>query len=396
MNQAIAALGALPETSERMSREFYLQYALYSVLAVTRGRGADETVRASIRVRELSEKTGNPEQLIITLNTAWDYAVTQGEWTAAQQIAEQMMEVAQRGGSRYGLTLAHFFEGIFFHFCGELTQAMRHFEATLALYNETDWSRGIFGDPQVLARAQMGMLLWHFGNADQGRAKIREAISLSEHWKNPRHMAMALVFASGLCMDLRDPGGVGEAAERLFTLASEQLPEFAAWASVYRGWAMAALGRTDEGLALIHAVLDSAATLRVNFLAVLNWRALSEAQARAGQLEEALATIEQAFSAVGEQKTFLPGLLGLRGELHLRRGDETEAAGDFLEAITVARRVGSKAFELRATTSLARLLAKQGNRDEARAMLAEIYGQFTEGFDTADLKDAKALLDELK
>jgi predicted ATPase len=88
-------------------------------------------------------------------------------------------------------------------------------------------------------------------------------------------------------------------------------------------------------------------------------------------------------------------VLWQRGELHLKRGDETKAAGDFREAIGVARRMGSKAFELRATTSLARMLNKQGKRDEARAMLAGIYNQFTEGFDTADLKDAKAILDQL-
>jgi predicted ATPase len=88
-------------------------------------------------------------------------------------------------------------------------------------------------------------------------------------------------------------------------------------------------------------------------------------------------------------------VLWWRGELHLKRSDETKAAGDFREAVAVARRIGAKAYELRATTSLARLLAKQGNREEARAMLAEIYNWFTKGFDTADLKDAKALLVQL-
>ena len=122
---------------------------------------------------------------------------------------------------------------------------------------------------------------------------------------------------------------------------------------------------------------------------------MSEAQARAGQMEEALATIEQAFSAVGDMQFWLPGVLGQRGEVHLKRGDEALADRDFREAIAVARRIGSKAFELRATTSLARLLDRQGKRAEAHAMLADIYNWFTEGFDTADLKDAKALLDEL-
>jgi predicted ATPase len=105
--------------------------------------------------------------------------------------------------------------------------------------------------------------------------------------------------------------------------------------------------------------------------------------------------IEQAVSAVGEVQIVLPGVLWRRGELHLKRGDETLADRDFREVVAVAQRMGSKAYELRATTSLARLLAKHGKRDEARAMLAEIYNWFAEGSDTADLKEAKALLDEL-
>jgi tetratricopeptide (TPR) repeat protein len=209
-------------------------------------------------------------------------------------------------------------------------------------------------------------------------------------------MATSLSNASSFYMNLREPGTVREAAERLSTLASEQqLLQFVAGGSIYRGWAMAEQGRTDEGIVLIRAGLDSQLTPGNRRGLPQLFRALSEAQARAGQLEEALATIEQAFSAVGEMQLWLPGVLWWRGELHLKRGDETKAAGDFREAIAVARRIGSKAYELRATMSLARLLAKQGKRDEARAMLAEIYAWFTEGFDTGDLKDAKSLLDEL-
>jgi hypothetical protein len=125
-------------------------------------------------------------------------------------------------------------------------------------------------------------------------------------------------------------------------------------------------------------------------------RALSAAHQIAGQTGEALATIEQAFSAVGEMQIYLPGVLWWRGESRLRFGDERKAASDFQETIAVARRIGSKAYELRATTSLARLLSRQESRDEARVMLAEIYNWFTEGFDTADLKDAEVLLKELE
>ena len=124
-------------------------------------------------------------------------------------------------------------------------------------------------------------------------------------------------------------------------------------------------------------------------------RLLSEAQACAGQLEEALDTIQAATAAIGTMQITLPSLFWWRGELHLRCGDANLADHDFREVVFAARRIGSKTYELRAATSLARLLDKQGKRGEAHATLAEIYNWFTEGFDTADLKDAKSLLDEL-
>jgi tetratricopeptide (TPR) repeat protein len=395
LQQAIAVLSTTPETPERTNREFNLEHALWQALAYTSGFGTDETVLAARRMRELGEKIGNPEQLINALRAASASAFFQGEMIAAQQIAEQMMEIAQRSGSRYGLTIAHLSQGQSFMLRGELTQAKQHLEAALESYNETDWS-GYVAQPQILALSWVGWVLWHLGSADQGRAKIREAISLSERLKSPASIVATLAIANTVYMDLREPGNAREVAERLFTLASEQqLPNYVAAGSVYRGWEMAEQGRTDEGIALIRAGLDSYLPLGSKANLPQHFIALSEAQARAGQLEEALATIEQAFSAVGESRVYLPGVLWWRGELHLKRGDETKAVGDFREAIAVARRIGSKAYELRATTSLARLLASQGKRDEARAMLAAIYNQFTEGFDTADLKDAKALLAEL-
>jgi DNA-binding winged helix-turn-helix (wHTH) protein/tetratricopeptide (TPR) repeat protein len=395
LKQAIAALSTTPETPERTTREFNLRFALWQVLAGTRGFTTDETVRAARRLRELGEKTGNPEQLTNALRAAWAAAYLQGELTAAQQVAEQLMEIAERSGSRYGLTLAHSTLGLIFAFRGELTRAMQHSAAAIASYNESDWSGDVW-NPHVDSLSSMGLVLWNLGSGDQGRAKIREAISLSERLKSPACITASLGNASRFYMNLREPGNVREAAERLSTLASEQqLPQYVAQGSVYRGWAMAEQGRTDEGIALIRAGLDSLATLGTRLPLTASFIALSEAQTRAGQIEEAFAAIKQAFSAVGEVQIFLPAVLWQRGELHLKRGDETKAAGDFREAIGVARRMGSKAFELRATTSLARMLNKQGKRDEARAMLAGIYNQFTEGFDTADLKDAKAILDQL-
>ena len=156
---------------------------------------------------------------------------------------------------------------------------------------------------------------------------------------------------------------------------------------------MALRGRSDEGIALIPAEPDS--SVGVTFSSNLSLRLSSEAHARAGNLREALATIERVLFVIGKFHIDLPATLWWRGELRVRLGDRVGAATDFQQATELARRMGSKAHELRATTSLARLLAKQGKRDEARAMLAEIYNWFTADFDSTDLKDAKVLLDKL-
>jgi predicted protein tyrosine phosphatase len=257
-------------------------------------------------------------------------------------------------------------------------------------------------DPEVTRRraeAAVGraphsvMVSWHMGEADQGRAKICESISAAERSNEPASVIAPLTYACLLYRELREPANMLEAAERLFVISREQqLPGMVAFASVFRGLALAEQERSDEGIALIRDGLDSMISEGAAPTALT---ALSEALAHAGKLEEALATIEQTVAAA--KKTAIDSIFVLwrRGELHLRRGDETAAETDFREALAAAQRVGSKAYQLRATTSLARLLANQGNRDEARSILSQIYAQFTEGLETADLKDASALLDNL-
>jgi predicted ATPase len=240
----------------------------------------------------------------------------------------------------------------------------------------------------------MSLLWWLLGFADRARSTIREAISSSG--SKSAALADALGCASHLYIDLREPKKVQEFAERQLALAREVgLPAQVELSSAFRGWALAQQGRTEEGRALIRSGLDSllARGDKLNLEQFLGL--LSSAQERGGYLKEALATIEKALSSIGEEETGATGALQRRGEIHLQLGEEAAAEQDFRATIAGAVRMGSKALELRATTSLVRLLAKQGRRDEGRTMLANIYNWFTEGFDTADLRDAKALLDEL-
>jgi predicted ATPase len=164
-------------------------------------------------------------------------------------------------------------------------------------------------------------------------------------------------------------------------------------ARIVIGAARAQLDRTDEGVSLIRQGLVDLAELgaRIGFTAFLT--GLAEAQALDGATLEALGTIEEALQVNPDELVFRPSMMTCRGELRLKLGETGPAEADFREAMALAQKMGAKAFELRAATSLARLLTEQGKRDKARATLTPIYNWFTEGFDTADLKDAKALLD---
>ena len=233
------------------------------------------------------------------------------------------------------------------------------------------------------------LVSWHVGLADTARAQILGSIAARERLNEPALIATSLTYACLLFAELREPVEAQEASEHLLEVTSRHaLPKMASLATAVRGWALVARGQINEGLSLMHGAIDAETGLGVMVL-------LIEAQLRADQLSEAMLTIERILPVAKKSAIEHQSVVWRRGVVHLRRGEIEEAERDFLETRTIARRLGSKAFELRAATSLARLLRDTGRRDEARAMLTEIYNCFTEGFDTADLKDAKALLDEL-
>ena len=184
LKQAIATLSTTPATTERLNREFNLEYALWQVLLNTSGFDTDETGQATRRLREVGEKIGKREQFISALSAAWvSTFYGEGRVIAAQQIAEQFMEIAQRSGSHYYLTMAHMQQGQFFFARGPMTQAKQHFEGAIAAYDENDFSGEIY-QPNIGALSRIGLVLWHLGSAERGSAKIHEAVSLSRTLQN--------------------------------------------------------------------------------------------------------------------------------------------------------------------------------------------------------------------
>jgi len=244
------------------------------------------------------------------------------------------------------------------------------------------------------------MILWVLGYPDQALKRANEAVEFSQALSHPLSMAGAEFFLGVVQQHRHEVRAAQKAAERAIALSAEHGFSFwSAVATILRGWAMAQQGLTEqgiaqmeEGLAAFHAT--GAGTGRPHWLSLL-----AETCIESGRLSDGLSVLAeaQAFADETGAREYEAERYRLKGELLLKQDDSygAEAQSCFLRAIEIARRESARSWELRATMSLARLLAKQGKRDEARTMLAEIYGWFTEGFDTADLKDARALLDEL-
>jgi tetratricopeptide (TPR) repeat protein len=256
-------------------------------------------------------------------------------------------------------------------------------------------------DPEVFCLTQVSWALWMLGYAEQALTRSRQACALAQKLSHPYSLTYALVFASALSMFRREAQRVQEQAEAAIALAREQ--GFARWLAVgigWRGWALAEQGAVQEGLAQLRqapAVGLSQQPLR-----------LAEIYGKAGQAEAGLRVLTEALAAVSKngERRFEAELYRLQGELLLRQSTgmgssptalvEVEAETCFRRAIDVARAQHAKSFELRATMSLSRLWQRQGQHHAARDTLALVYGWFTEGFDTPDLQEAKALLGALQ
>jgi adenylate cyclase len=314
-----------------------------------------------------------------------------------------MLTVAERAGNPAWQSAAHraladtlLFMGEFVRAREQAARCVKSLEASAA----TAAVRTVIGasDPKT---ASISILCWPLmvlGYADQARQRNREAADLAPRHTSPSSLLLPTAIGAILCRFLRDANGALESARRAFAIASERgIPGMMASMASVRGWALAEQGQLEVGIAETRRALEAykaaATTPRT-----LDLVPLAEVYGRAGQPKRGLALLARAtehIQSTGER--FLEAdIYRVKGELLLmREASAGEAEDCFRQAIEIARRQRAKWFELRATTSLARLLRDTGRRDEARSMLAEIYGWFTEGFDTSDLKDAKALLEEL-
>jgi class 3 adenylate cyclase/tetratricopeptide (TPR) repeat protein len=394
LQQGLEWIKKLSESPERDARELELASTLAQVLLLTRGWTAPETRAAAERARDLAEKGGNLAQLVVQVVRIWLNVLASGDYSTTGLLADRILDLAQREGSPASFGFAYHAQVAVNFYRGDLAAAEEHFARGSGFIDAAGFRQVPGAAVDGIGRA--ALCAWVLGHADKARERIAQAIAFARDSNNPYDLAVGRLFESALSCWLRELQHAEVAATQALAISGEHGFRFVRdLTRATLGWARAQLGKTGEGVALIRqglAGLAEAGT-RVLTTGFLTW--MAEAQALDGKIDDALITIEEALQANPEELYYRPETLRIRGDLRLQLGRTELAEADFHDAIALAQTMQAKAWELRATISLARLLALQGRRNEARTMLAEIYNWFTEGFDTADLKDAQELLDEL-
>jgi predicted ATPase len=403
LTTGLALLQTMPDIPERAQHELRLQMALGSALRITKGYAASEVERIYARARELCQQVEDIPQLFLAL---WGLQVVyfwRGEIWHSQELATQLLTLAQRQSNPSWLAGAHFALGETLYAQGEFDAARAHLEQSRACYDSRQYHsyhtmhQG-FG---VACCSYLAFTLWMLGYPDQAMVRNCEAHTLAHEQSYPINLAATLVNTAALHYFRREVSATQEQAEGALRLAIEHgFPVVVSSGMVLRGWALMVQGRAMEGLEQMHHGLAASLTvLGDKATPVRSAALLAEAYGKAGQTADGLYVLEEALArahATG-YLAYEAELLRLRGELLLRQDgpDPSQAEPCFQQALIIARRQHAKFWELRATMSLARLWQCQGKRDAAQQLLAEVYNWFSEGFDTVDLQEAKVLLEEL-
>lgn len=403
LRKGLAALEKLPDGAERQRRELGLQMTLGGAVIAAKGYAAAETGAAFARARELSRHVGDATTTFRVLYGEFAYLTVKGELSRADDATREFLRLAQRDGSPDVLVIGHRSVAVTAFLSGRLTMARTHLEQALALYDpakhRTLASLYAF-DPRAVALAWLSLLLLVVGHGNEALLRLREALAAAQEVAHPATRAYALNHAVQLHQLLGNRAAVEAFSTDLLSLTGEHgFPFWSAAARMQRGWLMTSRGDPKGGAAQIGDGLAAYRTTGSDHMMPYYLGLHAEACVALGQVSEGLRLIEEGLTAVGRtgERWYEAEIYRLKGGLllALAQPDATAAQTCFRKAIAIARGQGAKLWELRAASSLARLWREQGKRTEARDLLAPVYGCFTEGFDTCDLNEGKALLDEL-
>ncbi len=400
---ALTLLKSQPESSERDRQELNLQVALGNVLIATKGYTSPDVEQTYSRARALCRQIGETPQLFPVLYGLWVFYFVQARYQSALEFAEQLLRLAELQSDSGPLLKAYHVLGAVLVMRGQLAPGLEQLEQGVALYDigqHRDMAFRYGQDPGVVAFANLSLVLWLRGYPDQARQQIQVAVSLARELAHPFTMAYALLYGNLFHEFSREWQTVHQLAVEIIAISTEQgFPLWLATGYYHRGRSLAEQGQLAAGIAEMRQALDTLQAAGFGLYYSMCLAHLSTKLGAVGEVEEALSVQAEAMTLVAEsgERFWEAELYRLKGELLLKQGvDHDDVEQQFQQAIDIARSQEAKSLELRAVMSLCRLWRDQGQTEAARERLAEIYDWFSEGFDTADLIEARALLDALE
>jgi class 3 adenylate cyclase/predicted ATPase len=401
LHKGLGQLALLPDNPERQRQELEFWSALGAVLRAVKGTAAPETGDAYARARELWAQLGSPSTFLQVPFGHSRYHMFRGEFDLAHRLDEELLRLSRQRNDSAGLVLGHLSSGRTELFVGRFAQSRSHLEGALGLYDPISHRALVHQagvDPRAASQAFLGIVLFCLGFPDRALAQIDAAIAEARMLAHPPSLAGSLAIGARLLSLGGDNTALDEWADQLVAMTTEQgFPHWGAQGTICFGWVKVKNGDLAEGISLLRGGLSAWRAAGAETWMPHNIALLARAYEIAGQIEEGLASLDEALHIVEKtgERWLAAELNRHQGELLLRQGRSEAAEELFCTAIGIAQDQGAKLWELRAAMSLARLRRDQSRHAEARDLLAPVYGWFTEGFETPDLKDAKTLLDEL-
>ena len=402
LQNGLDQLALLPDTPKRQRQELEFRSALGAVLYAIKGYAAPETGQAYARARELWEQLGSPLEFLQIPYGQSRYHMGRGQLDLALRLDEDLLRLSRQRKDSAGLVLGHLSSGIDLMLVGRFALSRSHLEEGIALYDPISHhslSRQVGNHPGVSSQAYLGISLLCLGYPDQALARSSAAIADARKLAHPPSLTLSLSLGTLPLALIGDDETLDKRADELVAVATEQgFPVWRAVGTIHRIWVTVKKGDVTEGISLLRsgsAAYRATGTelWTTHFLALQ-----AKACEIAGKIEEGLTLLDDALQDL--ERTGMHWLAAelnrLKGQLLLRQGHSEAAEELYRKALSIADEQGAKLWELRAAASLARLRRDQGRHTEARDLLAPVYGWFTEGFATPDLKQAKALLDELQ
>ena len=418
--KGLELLNHWPDTPSRTRQELSLHIAVIGPLMAIKGESSPELEQVYAQIGKLSQQLGETTQSFWVLTGLWLIHLFRGELQPAYDLGEQMLAFAQQRDDPVFLLWAHYTLGVTLLYRGDLASALSRLEQVLVLYEVQQHPR-YMPDPKVAGLGFLALTLCGLGYLDQALLRSEESLALARKAGPPYGIAVALTYGAGCRILSRDGAAAQRWAEELIALSQEHgLAQYLARGVLLRGGALVEQGQIEEGIMQMRQGLaDTRATGAE--LGVPAWVViLAAALTRLGRVDEALRILNETEAGIDRHcgQLYEAELYRLKGTLMLQQENQkskvkrqkakiktdprsltpdphAEAEACFLKAIEIARRQNAKLFELRATLSLSRFWQHQGKRADAQRILAEVYGWFTEGFESVDLKEARVLLAEL-